>query len=881
MPLDPTQPSPKHPAPDLPEAPDLQAMVDAVSVIVWRADTTGASVFLNQSWRDYTGRREGQDRGEGWRECLHPEDEAETVRRYREAFEARRPFSLDCRFRRHDGVYRWFTNEGRPMHSEQGTFLGFIGSCTDITERKRLELEREQYQTLFNVASDLMVIADPKGCFLHVNPAALKTLGYSEAELLARPFMEFVHPDDRQATEAEMDRQLRRGFSLNFENRYLCKDGSTRWLSWRAVFVQAEGCTYATARDITEFRHMQEALKESEARYRSLFEQSQAPMLILDPEHGAIVDANPSAARFYGWSREALLRMRIQDINTLPPEEVDQRLEEVRSGVHGHYEFRHRLADGSLRDVESFVSPLHQGGRAFIYSIVHDITERKRAERALQEALAFNRQVIESAQEGIVVYDLEGRLIQMNPFMERMLGCSTAQVKGRRLGEIVTPSAPAVLHQGIDRALKGESVSNPSFEWTALGGGRRGWATSTQAPLRDGQGRVVGVIETVSDVTELHQAEEVRQKLQAELHQTQKLESLGSLAGGVAHDMNNVLAAIQAVTQTLQAVHGEIPDLKAALDTIERAASRGRDLVQGLTNFARKDLRGAERLDLNALVREESEILKRTTLQRVALSLDLEEPLPAVVGERSTLGSALMNLCVNAVDAMPGGGTLTLRTRSLPEGQVELCVQDTGTGMPPDVLARAMEPFFTTKPAGKGTGLGLALVYATASAHGGSFTLESEPGRGTRAQVRLPATTEVRPAQAAPEPEAPSAGPLNLLLVDDEALIREAVPGLLGVLGHRVTTAEGGAEALALLREGLRPDLVILDQNMPGMTGIETLRELRKQHPTLPVLLATGYLESDTAELLRKDGHAKPLSKPFGLKDLRTQIQTLFPGRHP
>ncbi|HJV89289.1 MAG TPA: ATP-binding protein [Holophagaceae bacterium] len=377
-------------------------------------------------------------------------------------------------------------------------------------------------------------------------------------------------------------------------------------------------------------------------------------------------------------------------------------------------------------------------------------------------------------------------------------------------------------------------------------------------------------------MTELHRADELRQRLQTELHQTQKLESLGSLAGGVAHDMNNVLGAIQAVTQTLKALHEADPQLTSALDTIERASTRGRDLVQSLTNFARKDLRGAERLDLNALVREESELLKRTTLKRVTLDLDLQEPLPAVMGERSTLGSALMNLCVNAVDAMPGGGTLTLRTRSLPQGQVELSVRDTGLGMPREVLARAMEPFFTTKPVGKGTGLGLALVYATASAHGGSLILQSEPGQGTLAQLRLPATHEDPKAKVAPDSAGGPGDALNVLLVDDEELIRTSVPGLLEVLGHRVITAGGGAEALDLLAGGLQPDLVILDQNMPGMTGMETLKRLRVQHPKLPVLLATGFLETEAAELLRQDGHAACLAKPFGLSDLRTQLQAIF-----
>jgi len=367
-------------------------------------------------------------------------------------------------------------------------------------------------------------------------------------------------------------------------------------------------------------------------------------------------------------------------------------------------------------------------------------------------------------------------------------------------------------------------------------------------------------------------AEEERKRLETELQHAQKLESLGSLAGGVAHDMNNVLGAIHAVTQTLKAVHAGEDRLMASITTIERAAMRGRDLVKGLSDFARKDLREACPVDLNEVVGQECELLRRTLLQRIRLDVALEEGLPMVMGEPSALGSAFMNLCVNAVDAMAEGGVLVIRTRALPGAQVELAVDDTGQGMEPWVLQRAMEPFYTTKPYGKGTGLGLSMVYSTVKAHGGSISIDSRPGEGTRIRLRLPALAgAARPAPPEPVPADPGR-PLRILLVDDDELIRDAAPELLELLGHQVTTASSGSEGLALLDLDVEVDVVLLDLNMPGMSGTETLALLRERRPGLPVILATGFLGDAVTHLLASDPHLLALSKPYTLEEARVKL---------
>jgi CheY-like chemotaxis protein/anti-sigma regulatory factor (Ser/Thr protein kinase) len=280
-------------------------------------------------------------------------------------------------------------------------------------------------------------------------------------------------------------------------------------------------------------------------------------------------------------------------------------------------------------------------------------------------------------------------------------------------------------------------------------------------------------------------------------------------------------------------------------------------------------------VDLNGLCRELAQLLGSTTLKRIRIGLDLQETLGLVEGDAGALSHALMNLAVNALDAMPDGGGLEIRTRLLPDGLIELSVKDTGAGMTPEVLKRALEPFFTTKPVGQGSGLGLAMVYGTMQAHKGVIEVRSEPGLGTEVLLRftaLPALAAVQPRDDADAGSGAPARGLRFLLVDDDELIREALPPLVELLGPEVLTAAGGLEALALLEQGLEVNLVILDMNMPGLNGEQTLGRILALRPDQRVLLASGYTDQDTAGLVARNPTVDAISKPFTLAELRDKL---------
>jgi len=367
-----------------------------------------------------------------------------------------------------------------------------------------------------------------------------------------------------------------------------------------------------------------------------------------------------------------------------------------------------------------------------------------------------------------------------------------------------------------------------------------------------------------------------RGRLEQQLLRAEKLESLGSLAGGVAHDMNNVLGAILGLAGAHLETEPADSPVRRSLETIATAAQRGGKMVQSLLSFARQSPMEALRLDLNAILLEDSRLLERTTLAQVRLELDLAPDLRPIRGDASSLAHAFMNLCVNAVDAMPVNGTLTLRTRNAEPGWIEASVEDTGCGMSEAVLAKAMDPFFTTKAQGKGTGLGLAMVFSTVKAHQGQLDIQSAPGRGTRVRLRFPVfepTLSGDPGPAGPDPGPRPA--LNVLLVDDDELVQASSSAMLEALGHTVQSAWSGEEALALLAAGARPDLVILDLNMPGLGGSGTLPRLRALCPELPVLLATGRADQAALDLAAVHPGVSLLPKPFSMDDLQGLLAPL------
>ena len=526
-------------------------------------------------------------------------------------------------------------------------------------------------------------------------------------------------------------------------------------------------------------------------------------------------------------------------------------------------------------DLEQQVEARTRELRHKVTELDGEIAERRRVEDTLRKISI----AVEQSPASVVITDTQGAIDYVNPKFTELTGYTLAEVRGKNPRILKSGVSPPHHFVELWSTITAGEVWRGDF-CNKKKNGEIFWEHTSISPIKDVHGGITGFLAVKEDITERKKSGERERLLEVQLRHAQKMESLGSLAGGVAHDMNNVLGAILGLASANLEAQPDDSPARRAFDTIAKAALRGGKMVKSLLNFARQTPAEELELDLNGIVLEEVRLLERTTLSKVRLELDLASDLKPIRGDASALTHAFMNLCVNAVDAMPENGTLTLRTRNVDSDWIEVQVGDTGTGMPKEVLEKAMDPFFTTKECGKGTGLGLSMVYSTVKTHQGRMEIQSEPGRGTCVRMRFP-VCEVPPPAAEPAAgtrSKPSPRPLTVLLVDDDDLVRSSILAILGMLGHTATSAADGEEALAKLEAGFQPDVVILDMNMPGLGGSGTLPRLRVLRPTVPILLATGRADQTAMNLIEAHPFVTLLAKPFDMKDLKKYLESVGQG---
>jgi PAS domain S-box-containing protein len=540
-------------------------------------------------------------------------------------------------------------------------------------------------------------------------------------------------------------------------------------------------------------------------------------------------------------------------------------------------ELEERCRDGSTiwTDVTATGIRGEDGRIVGIFGIARNITERKKADKALAEREAELRAIFENSQDAIGVAQM-GISEMVNPALLSMFGYQRVEeLVGKPLLDLVAPESRELVLASMRAHAQGGNVPS-RYEVVGLRRDGTTFPLETNISTYERGGSLHTVV-SLRDLSERVRLEDERRHYENQLRRNEKMESLGALAGGVAHDMNNVLGAVLGLASVHLEDMAQGSALRKDMETIVKACERGGSMVRGLLGFARDTLPEERELDLNIVVREAVALLERTTLQRIHLEMDLAPGLLHLKGDAAALSHVLMNLCVNAVDAMPEGGTLSVRTRNDEDSTILLEVADSGIGMSKEVLDKALDPFFTTKPQGKGTGLGLPIVFRTIKAHQGRLDISSEVGRGTQVRIHFPAckagVKETKTDAESPLTPRPTA--LRILVVDDDELLQHAVRRLLKNLGHAATSVAGGESALAMIETGFQPDLVILDMNMPGMDGAAALPRIRALCPNVPVLLATGRADQKAIDLVETHARVTLLPKPFDLRSLRQALQRL------
>ncbi|AWN44100.1 response regulator [Methylobacterium durans] len=533
-------------------------------------------------------------------------------------------------------------------------------------------------------------------------------------------------------------------------------------------------------------------------------------------------------------------------------------------------------------DISAVIAALNRGGitgyvtkpwdPALLRHTVGNAFERYRLGRDLATERALLRGLLEHSEDAISFKDAQARFVRLNARKAALLGTDAGSCLGRTEAEIAGGRGASAERADAAAIASGEAAESLDAEGPA---GAERWSQVTRVPIRGPSGEVAHLATIERDVTE-------QKSLEARLRQSDKMQALGTLAGGIAHDFNNLLTAILGSLELAGPKVGDQPRVRRLIDNATQAAQRGASLTKRLLSFSRSHDLQARSTDVNALIEGMDALLGRSLGGLVTVTTRLRPGLPTAHVDPDQLELAILNLCINARDAMPEGGGITIATdladiaddpELTPGSYLAISVGDNGTGIPPEILQRVCEPFFTTKAVGQGTGLGLAMVFGLAQQSKGRLRIDSAIGRGTLVELVLPRAEAAADAEAAPAAEAPvAARPARILVVDDDEEVRHVTASFLSDFGYRETEAPDGSAALVLL-ERIRFDLVVADLAMPGITGVELAATVRERWPGVPVLILTGH-----AEAMQIPDDVPVLKKPFGSAELAARVSKLLEG---
>jgi two-component system, cell cycle sensor histidine kinase and response regulator CckA len=796
-----------------------------------------------------------------------------------------------------------------PLQTEEGLLV--LASVRDVSERRRAEetlLESEQrFRQAFQFASIGMALVAPDGRFLQVNDALCDIVGYPAEELIAKTFQDITHPDDLEADLGFVEQMLAGEIrTYQMEKRYVSSRGDVVWVLLSVSLVRSRDGTpvhfVSQIQDITERKRAEEALARSQARLA----QAQRMAQIGDWEWN--VEANvltwsEETYRIFGIDPEDPVELTYQRFLAVIHPDDRPAFEHVaaRARADGRaytHQYRVVLPDGSTRWVEGRGElVVRDGAPMAMRGTAQDITEDKAAEERLAEAEERYRSLVEQLPLGTYIRPLDMRQpnIYASPQVGPMLGYPAEDwmTNPNLLATIVHPDdRDRVLSDASHVRGTGEAL-HAEYRYVKPDGSVV-WVQDETYVVCDETGEPQCVQGYLLDITKRKLAEEERDRLREELHHAQKLEAVGRLAGGVAHDFNNMLTAIKGYSELL--LNGLEPSspLRAEAEQIHRAAAQASTLPRQLLAFSRKQMLEPRLVDLNEVVSEATDLIKLLLGGDVELVVSPLARPTAVVADPTQVEQVLINLATNARDAMPGGGNLTISTRNsqvdarearehkvAPGRYVVVSVSDTGEGMDAETLAQVFEPFFTTKGAGQGSGLGLASAYGITRQSGGFIRVTSEPGSGATFDACFPlAVAGYVPAE--PEPglgESEESASATVLLVEDEEVVREFAATALERAGFRVLTAARGTDALELCeRDDVVVDVLVSDVVMPGIGGRELAERLLELSQSTGVVFVSGYTDEPADR--RLDGGQVPafLQKPFSVSALVAAVRDACAG---
>ena len=791
-----------------------------------------------------------------------------------------------------------------PIVDDNNNVTMVVEDVRDITERKRSEEElkksEEKYRSIFENVQDVYYESAIDGTILEISPS-IETVSkgqYLRNDLIGKSMNDFYSHDEERQVVLSTIRE--RGQVTDFEVTMKNRDGSQVPCSISAkIHFDAQGHPekiIGSMHDITERKRAEEALRESEERFRSLYENSTVGLYRTTPD-GKIILANPTLIKMLGYSSfEELASRNLEQEGFEPSFKRKNFIEQIEiNGEVIGLEVAWARKDGSIvyvRESARVIRDPH--GKTLYYDgSVEDVTQRKLAELTGKqtEKILANEQflmktLLDNVPDQIYFKDMESRFIRINKSLAERFGLSDpGQAAGKTDFDFFTEEHARQAFEDEQKIIHTQQPTVAFEEKETWPDGHETWILTNKLPLRDKTEKIIGTFGISRDITQ-------QKKLQSQLLQTQKVQSIGTLAGGIAHDFNNILGIILAFVSILERSEGDKEKISKSVNAITQAVGRGAALVRQILTFARQTGVTVKPLLIPTLIREIVTMLKETFPELIEFSVTIENNIPSINADQSQLHQVLLNLCVNARDAMPKGGIIGIEVKTVasqtliqqfPEARgdryVSIGVSDTGIGMDEATKSRIFDPFFTTKEQGKGTGLGLSVVYGVIQDHHGFISVESKVGQGTTFHLYIPVPQEEKKTQEMKNIKVGELqrGSETILLVEDEELLREVVQSALESNGYKVLLATNGREAVEIYKKQYKDIAVVLsDMGLPKLGGIDVYTILKEINPNIKIIFASGFISLESRSELLKEGVKGFIQKPYTMSEMLQMVREVL-----
>ncbi|MFH1748922.1 MAG: PAS domain S-box protein [Planctomycetota bacterium] len=739
-----------------------------------------------------------------------------------------------------------------------------------------------ELEDLLGTIPDPLLIIDRDGNCLEEYPASDKTR--------ARSVISQASTEEQDAFQAKLQTAIDQGIRVH---QPLHHDGSTLLADIWPLSATGKKPTAAAVclRDVTDLEHSANQVDTLAARNQAILRSAMDGFFIVGEDY-RFLEVNEAFCRMIGYSADELLRMKITELEIKEPARGLGDSSPLRTGLH-QFATAHRHRDGHVIRLETSVIVLRDHGQKILVGFARDVTERIRSEEALERLSRQNKLILDSAAEGIYGVDTQGRFTFANPAAARMLERDVNEMIGQMAHELMQHGqGDSRIHGSADcrvcRAMHEDVVQHIGDETFHRRDGGSFPVEFVSSPIRE-HGELTGTVVVFRDISERRRAEEERCQLEVRFQQTQKLESLGILAGGLAHDFNNLLLSILCNASLATEHLPTESKVRKQLEKILKAGRRASELTRQMLAYSGQASYDVQTLELNELVSEVVDFMHAALPKLVTLHIELEPELPLIKADNAQLQQVIMNLLINAAEAVGDrSGDVTVSTLlfklgaeqfghnfvgyDLPPGEyVGLCVRDSGCGMSPETQARIFDPFFTTKSTGRG--LGLSALLGIVRAHRGAVRVHSREQHGTRFTVLFPAAADAVHERLPQQPPTTLRADATVLVVDDEEDIRDVVQAVLESRGMRVLLAEDGPQGVACFRDNADDvDVVLLDMTMPGMSGEEVFRQIVAMRPDARVILSSGYSEQESLARLEDGRLAGFVHKPYTAQVLLSQI---------